>query len=571
MAETKVYGSIIDNFLDDREPDWKDVGLEDARKSGDEQLDRTHSLADEDFLDEIAEGVSHHTQLPSDSKSATLLNRLAEKDAAASRLGANMPAQTRVAMHSEDYQNDTNDQSIFDEVTSTLEQAGRDADPDHIEKRNQSEAEVTTYVHKLLNQGTSPARVAALLEKVAEIELYDKLKNMGGNYLKNNAGLLGYAYLEPNTFMDQQNPTYGPEHTASSEKDFCHKCNKKVTPVKREAKEYCPECRSLIVFKPKQGSDAKTALGGRVCHSCRKPIGRKDTTCPACGKPTPFTDPFDPKTRQASSDACVRQFNAWKAAGITPRAHSVKKIAACNGCTFFKNRSCGLYHLPVVANARELAPIVNKLTAGVPAQSKRAALVQLANGEPMRNQSIVISRPATQVPKYSQRTVEDIRELRKEASTDFTVDSVAAMHKKGATLDTILKTGSAKVGSVKAGWAIKAFISSLRDKGTKIALSQIDCTLLKQKLGVANAIIGAVKCADCIYRSDMHCGLTGGTLLSFPGMEHTGKQASAPPENALKVLKDYELVKAPRLGDIDMNPPERLEIEMESVMTAGDL
>ena len=571
MAKEKVYSSVIDSFLDDREPNWEDVGLKDAVKSGEEQLDRTHDHVDEGFLDEIAEGASHHTPLPPDSKSATFLNRMSEKEAAAPRLSAHQPAKARVAMHSEDYQNDTNDQSIFDEVTATIEKAERDADPDNIEKRNQTDAEVKGYIHKLLNQGTAPSRVAALLEKVAEIELYDKLKNMGGSYLNQNAGLLGFSYLEPNTFMDKQNPSYEHEHTASDEKPFCSHCNKKVTAVKRDAKEYCPDCARPIVSKPKTGAEGKTALGGRVCHNCKKPIGRKDTTCPSCGKPTPFVDPFDSKTRQASSADCVRQFNAWKAAGIQVRAHSVKKITACNDCTFFKNRTCNLYHLPVVASAAELRPIINKLTAGVPAEAKRAALIRLANREPMRKNSVVKARPQERVQKLSQRTVENLREMHQEAGLEFTADAVETMHKRGLPLGDIYKKGSAKVGSVKAGWAIKAFIASLKERGTKIALSQIDCTLLKQKLGVANAIIGAVKCADCIYRQDMHCGLTGGTLLTFPGMEKMGKAASAPPTDARTLMREYEMVNMPQAGDIEMKEPERLEVEMGSSMSAGDL
>ena len=120
--------------------------------------------------------------------------------------------------------------------------------------------------------------------------------------------------------------------------------------------------------------------------------------------------------------------------------------------------------------------------------------------------------------KTSARTVESLRASREEPVSGFDIGSVETMHKRGVALDDIYKKGSLKVGSVQAGYAIKAFIASLREKGTKIALSQIDCTLLKQKLGMNNAIIGAVKCADCIYRQDMHCGLTGGTLVSFPGI-----------------------------------------------------
>src|SRR5208282_866474 len=61
--EKKPYTSIVDAFLDDREPDWKDLGLKDAQDSGEEQLDRSHEYVDEGFMDEIAESASRHTPL----------------------------------------------------------------------------------------------------------------------------------------------------------------------------------------------------------------------------------------------------------------------------------------------------------------------------------------------------------------------------------------------------------------------------------------------------------------------------------------------------------------------------
>ncbi len=532
MAEEKIFASIIDEFLDGKKPDWEEVGLKDAVSSGEEVQERTGKYVDDSFLDDIA-GESHHTELPSNSKSAVLLNRIAEKESALPRLSAGQKAAKSVRM--EDYQSDVgDDESLFNEVTMTIEQAEGKAPESKqygVEHRNRTDAEILAYVKKLLNQGVAPAKVAAQIEKIAEIELLDKKDNMGMNYLNQSQGTLGMAYLEPNTYMDDASPAYerttASAKEASDKKSFCQQCNKDVTPKMRDAVALCPECHRPLPLKPKQGS-VKT--------------------------------PED----------CVRQYKAWKAAGIVPRAQSVKKVAACDGCALFKNKTCNLYHLPVVANAQELAVIINKMTPGVPVKSKRAALIALANRQPMQVEVKKLgSRP---VQKTSSRTIESIRVAHEKPEYGFDIGTVETMHKRGLALNDIYNKGSIKVGSVQAANAIRAFVSSLREKGTKIVLSQIDCKLLKQKLGVNNAIVGAIKCADCVYRQDMHCGLTGGTLVNFPGMEKTGKVASSePPTDAVKLLNEYDLTRRPTVGDIEMNEDRPDDIQMGSHMSAGNI
>ena len=533
MANEKAYSSIIDSFLDDREPDWKDTGLEDAQGSGDEVAEWAHKYVDEGFLDDEA-GSSHHTPVPPTGRSATLLNRLDEKENALPRIS--MSTRRTGGVHAEDYSKaHGDDDSLFQEVTMGLDQARSEATSkdehgrEGVANRNRTDEEILGYVRSLLNQGTPPSRVASQLGKVAEIELLNKKDNMGMNYLNQNQGLLGMAYLEPNAYMDKNSPTYERERVGSEkEKVFCPKCNKEVKPERRHSIDYCPGCNRNLGQMPKSGSAART------------------------------------------SQDCVRQHNAWKAAGIVPRAASVKKVAACDGCEFFKNRACGLYHLPVVANAEELRAVVNRLTPGVPARSKRAALIALANRDQQRTEQVRIGgRP---VQKVSAKTIEQAREEHHEAASGFSASTIEAMHKRGMGLEEIYRKGSLKVGSVKAGSAVRQFVASLRDKGTRIRLSQIDCRLLKQKLGVNNAIIGAVKCADCSYRSDMHCGLTGGTLLSFPGMGQTGsKTASARPTDAAALMREYDLTGRPRMEDIDTTPPEQMEVEMPNVPTVGEI
>src|SRR5260370_292833 len=83
----KPFDSIIDAFLADREPNWKDLELTDAQKSGEEIADRTHQYVDTEFIDEIAQSASKHTPIPP-SKTSTLQNRLYEKEKAAPQVAS---------------------------------------------------------------------------------------------------------------------------------------------------------------------------------------------------------------------------------------------------------------------------------------------------------------------------------------------------------------------------------------------------------------------------------------------------------------------------------------------------
>ena len=403
---------------------------------------------------------------------------------------------------------------------------------------------------------------------------------------------------------------------------------------------------------------------------------------------------------ESSSSDCVRQAKAWKSAGITPRAKSVKQITACEGCTYFKrnggSKTCGLYGLPVVGNSKELTSIVNKLTAGVPAESKRAALVQIANRTPEHNpiakaasseapfvhqssftkeRQFGFAEPdhfsGSQVQKlhtagHSLKAIyaagekkfgaletskgireflaslrkekgkiimakadadylkkigihneaivgaakcascksHDGKEVRKSASSDmvtrapetfvestlggvrashhtttahFDSTAVAKLHAAGHNVDKIFKAASVKYGSAQASKAVRDWANNLKNTNTKIALSQIDCTTLKKmgvKLSSQNAIVGAEKCGSCNYRNGMHCGLTGGTLLSFPGMNQIAsnkKVASDAPVDGRSILNEYDLMGSSKQDDIDMKAPERAEIEMGSKPDAGEI
>jgi len=639
--EKKPYSSIVDAFLDDREPNWKDLGLKDAQESGEEQLDRSHEYVDEGFMDEIAESASRHTPLwPSRTGSVeknaqkdrlarargTHMDRMAAKDRHFSGVGgSDQNWRVQATQHQEDYSGKLgDDDSLFAEVTETLESA---ASSGKVEKKNVSDAQVQKYVHDLLNQGMAPSKIATKLKKLAEIELFNH--QMATQYLQENAGLVGMAFLEPNTYMDKNSPTYERE---------------------------------------KHGS---------------------------------------------TSNECVRQHEQWKKAGIIPRAASVKQISACEGCQYFSkngsSKTCGLYHLPVVGNTAELSPIVNKMTAGVPNKQKRAALVQIANGNDgtkvgsmpiapktsssvsrhpslgsveaqakrvgrtvaanfdsshiaalhdkghslgaifraaekkfgafaagkalrefvgslrpnvngqvvlakadaeylakagMHNQNFVAGakcascathsavvqkhKSATNVDYVSrvphtgfqESNPDQVRHAHRASKPELDASVIERYHKKGHPLEKIYKQASAKFGTAQASKAVKEFIASLKRKPIKVALSQIDCTFLKNKLADHNPIIGASKCGSCTYRNGMHCGLTGGTLLSFPGMDKTAsnhKVGEGAPEDGRTILAEYDLMPNSgrpgdtKMADINMNKDRDDDTQMGTHFEMGDI
>ena len=653
----KIYSSIVDAFLDDREPDWKGLDMQDAKTEGEFQQNRSHQYVNEEFMDDIAESTSRHTPLWPTTASAekkaqrdrlerargTHLERMAaqrdgddlfEGITGVSGSNANW-RHTASEAHSDDYNTKMgDDDSLFSEVTETLESAYSSSKPKEntAPKVSITDSQALKLVHDLLNQGQSPTKIASYLKKLAEVELFNH--QMATQYLQANAGLIGMAFLEPNTYMDKNSPTYE---------------------------------------RGKQGS----------------------------------TD----------SNDCVRQHEQWKKAGITPKAASVKQISACEGCQYFQKngskKNCNLYHLPVVANTAELTPIVNKLTAGVPNKQKRAALVQIANGNDgtkvqhkvvtpkigaavshvpagsieaqarrvgrvvpgsfdqthiaalhdkghslraisraaekkfgafaagkamrefvssfkpntkgqiviakadaeflasvnLRNKAFVAGAKCASCPTHAnvvqkhKSAAENLYEaaeyvsrvphtafhesnpdqLRHEhlaAKPELDASVIERYHKKGHPLSKIYKSAAAKFGTASASKAVKEFIANLKRKPIKVALSQIDCSFLKNKLADHNPIIGAAKCGSCTYRKGMHCGLTGGTLLSFPGMDKTSsthKIGEGAPVDGRQILAEYDLMPTSgrpgdvKMADIDMNPPERQEIQMNSSFELGDI
>ena len=206
-----------------------------------------------------------------------------------------------------------------------------------------------------------------------------------------------------------------------------------------------------------------------------------------------------PAKEASSSKDCVRQATAWKAAGITPRAKSVKQISACAGCTYFtKNgceKTCNLYHLPVVGSTGELTKVINRMTAGVPAVSKKAALVQIANqvGEHVQTRKTASS----EAPFVHQASYTHERQKGFVEPNHFSGVQVQKLHTAGHSLKAIASSAEKKFGALETSKAVREFIASLRKEKGKIIMAKVDADYLK-KIGIHNeAIVGAAKCASC--------------------------------------------------------------------------
>ena len=620
MTDKPKYANI-DEFLDSREPSWKDLGLSEAKASGDEWLNRTHS-EDDGLLDELA-GESHHTQVPPTSKGAALTNRLIEKESASPRLGANRIAQTSTSGGG------TEDNSLLNEITESLEEAEKGG---KVEKKNLSDGEIKRYIHGLLNQGAPPAKVAANLKKLAEIELVNH--QMGTRYLQDNAGLLGMSYLEPNTFLDKTNPNYGRKSAANgvpsgvrADRNCDCGAESRESQLQRRVPESAIKDKKAFNFNSISEQKQLEGVGGVVSQirpgdrvTIRTPHGqeltgkavmynakqqcwvlnlggkhgtpgvatdenivnvkkvhrasvkiktalkietRTNSNSPdplkeivdllnvrfnevkalnpegyldsfeqsllqhmlAVGEklglkvteepgdkwvfadkdgamhtgPSPFDEEEEVEVGHTASGAdCVRQAKAWKSAGIQVRAKSVKQITACADCSYFKkngsSKSCGLYGLPVVSNAKELTSIVNRLTAGVPAESKRAALVQIANRLPEQN---IPKAASVEAPFIRQASFTKEREYGFKEAEHFSGAKVQKLHAAGHTLKVICAAADKKYGALETSKAVREFIASLSTDKGKIIMASADADFLK-KIGIHNeAIVGAAKCASC--------------------------------------------------------------------------
>lgn len=518
MADKKAakkFDNIIDAMLDEREPDWKDLGLNEAHESGEEQLDRTHQYVDTDFMDDIAESASKHTPVWGPKSGAhTYEQRISDKEAAQPRVNAVKADWRKDARRDSDaYKSEHGDNdSLMAEVTESLESAlGKNSLAENsAEKKSVSDAQVQKYVKDLLNQGMSPSKIAAQLNKLAEIELFNH--QMATDYLQRNAGLMGLAYLEPNTYMDKSSPTY--EHTAAAteSKTFDTSTVKGIDAADKYKNKLNEKYDKVTVHTigldrvriEGTPSDGEHTAAGYDDWLKSKPLSSHNQWL----KDQEEANKNKASSKNASSNDCVQQKKAWDNAGIKPQAHSVKQVSACSGCTYFKKdargKSCNLYHLPVVANTQELTQIVNHLTPGVPEKRKHAALVSIANGDGKRVQPVVASAQTNivktadaKVKNQSKRASHEYGDVR-ETSRHFEASHVAKMHEKGASLEQIYKWASEKFGDVDTSLAFRGFVQSFKkDAKGKVVIASGDLKFLNS-IGIrSEAYTGAAKCASC--------------------------------------------------------------------------
>lgn len=265
--------------------------------------------------------------------------------------------------------------------------------------------------------------------------------------------------------------------------------------------------------------------------------------------------------------SCVASLRHIKQHGQL-KAASVKRIAACAGCENCKSDhdggcKCATYGLPIVSDERGLKNVVAKLTKG---SMKRASLVARHNGEQQELKQARVA--ATEVPARAESKTAghgsiqrfDIEKAR-ETLSSFTPKQVQASINGGQTLQQVYVTAKKAHGSAKTEKVVRTYLDGLKKTGARINLAAIDCSLLKKRLTASETIIGKKACATCTHRcAGMHCGFTGGTLLSFPGMEQAvgSKRAAAQAQvqDGVQFMQQMEL-QAPVLefqikGDRDL-------------------
>lgn len=350
-----------------------------------------------------------------------------------------------------------NDNALADAFKSLKEVEGHT----HLDELTTNE--VVGRMKYLLSLGHKPSRVAAQVDKLAELKLFDR--KMTSEFLSDQAGGLGMAYIEPNFYMNS--------------------CDQSFAEIQKKG-----------------------------------------------------------------------HLNAL----------SVKKIAACEGCSKYKSGSCGLYCRPVVASASEMKKVAEAAVKqkGIKiATTLKAALVQMHEGTYQEGNKKAFHR--VEEKTVTRSAGDKVAKVRKEASAE----EIGKMIEAGLPFDQVYKNASSQYGKISALTAVKRYLAGLKQSKTKVVLAALDCSYLKGKLAASNAILGEAKSASCSYRSGTSCGLTGGTLLSYPGMNKAAEAKKILHEDAVKdghnMLFEFELHDAPEDSPLDIGEdetPEEMNIEL---------
>ena len=332
-----------------------------------------------------------------------------------------------------------------------------------------SDSEVKMRIAALLHLGHTPIVITAYLKKLAEQQLFNR--EVSAEFLKDQSGLMGFSYLEPNHF-NQKSCTASLKH--------------------------------------------------------------------------------------------IKQYGRIKAA-------SVKRIAACEGCENCKKDSegeckCAAYGLPIVGTQKELQSVVARLTGGT---SKKASLVQKHNAESDPRPGHVVIALDRSNERDATLTTAGIGSIQKfdvqaarDAAGNFSPKAVKASIDGGKTLTEVYKESKKVYGSDRTERVVRTYLDNLKKTGSRINLAAIDCSLLKGRLTASETIMGKEKCAECTLRNGMHCAHTGGTLLSYPGMEKlSSKRASmaTPGQDGVSYMESLEL-RAPALDVVIGKDRELLDI-----------
>jgi hypothetical protein len=363
----------------------------------------------------------------------------------------------------------TTEDSLMNDVLK--QSSGEKVDEERLGKPMMASADVKIRIRALLHLGKTPKQVTAYLNKLAEQQMFDRTESDG--FLKDQAGLLGYAYLEPNHFNQK---------------------------------------------------------------------------------------------------SCTASMRHIKANGVI-KAASVKRIAACDGCENCKSdleggSKCATYGLPIVSSEKDLKGIVARLAGS---QMKRASLVARHNGESTARPGHTVNviarseeRDATLTTAGVSRVAAWDAQKARENATSFTPKTVTASIEGGQTLNDVYVASKKAYGSAKTQKVVREYLDSLKKTGARINLAAVDCLILKRRLTASETILGKDKCSSCSFRAGMHCGFTGGTLLSYPGMEKQAKTASVAAADGVATMDGLEL-RAPELTIDFAQDRQLLDVEMPSI------
>lgn len=442
---------IIDQLLADFRPTTDDPELREGLHRG-QDIKAISKAEDQGLLEEIAPGSKHNSI--GGITSGVVAAQEDWHESSAKPFTAEDSVMSDVLKQASDGE----EQVPFDETACA--------------KGHMASAAVHARISDMLHLGRTPRQVSASLDKLAELQSFDRSES--DSFLKDQAGLMGYAYIEPNHFNQK---------------------------------------------------------------------------------------------------SCVASLRHIQANGSL-KAKSVKRIKACDGCGQCKSDhqggcKCATYGLPIVSSAKDLEAVVTSLAPGKTA--KKAALVAAHNGTPggaalpghtVHAIQAKSARDTTQTTAGGGSITRFNAQEARQACAKVSSADIQAKLDSGKTFGDIYTEVKSVLGSAKAETILRRWLDGLKHSEARIHTASVSCSLLRNRLTASETLIGTRKCATCTLRGGMHCGFTGGTILSFPGMTPTGrKRASSEAEDGVAIMDSMEL-RAPELV-IDIKEDRKLlEVEM---------